>query len=253
MQLERLLNVLEMTAVAGRPISVAQLQKATGLPRPTCYRLVQTLIDHRLLDIPGDNGREYVIGERLIKLALLGKSDIDVRKATAAKIRQAAIHLGHACFLARLRNNTVEIIHVEVPEDATRSFVHPGLGQRPLHACSSAKVIAAFADDGLQDDILQSGMDQFNNNTHENFESLAEEFKTIRECGYAQCKQEISLGISSIAAPVIFGGLGPTFSVGTVAHASEFTDSNCPSIGTYLVELAETVSAAIQLCNVGEI
>ena len=59
MQLERLINILEMTAVAGRPISVANLQIATGLPRPTCYRLVQTLTNHRLLEVEVEEGRYF--------------------------------------------------------------------------------------------------------------------------------------------------------------------------------------------------
>ncbi len=80
MHLDRLITLLELIAVAGRPISPAELLKATGLPKPTCYRLIQTLQDHRLVESP-DNTGKVEIGERLIRLALLGKADVDVRKA----------------------------------------------------------------------------------------------------------------------------------------------------------------------------
>jgi len=82
MHLDRLIAILEMIAVAGRPLSVAEVQKATGLPKPTCYRLMQTLQEQRLVDDP-DGSSRFVIGERLIRIALLGKSDVDVRRCSA--------------------------------------------------------------------------------------------------------------------------------------------------------------------------
>ena len=54
--------VLETVAIAGRAVSPADVQRATGLPRPTCYRLLQTLAEHRLLDEPEGPSR-YLIGE----------------------------------------------------------------------------------------------------------------------------------------------------------------------------------------------
>lgn len=194
-----------------------------------------------------------MIGDRLIRLALLGKSDIDIRRATAGVIKEAAIHLGDATFLARLRNKQVEIIHVEIPDDSTNSFVHPGLGNRPLHACSSAKAIAAFAEEGLQKHIFESVFEPFNDNTPTSEQELLEEYSGIRDKGYAVCDQEINLGISSVAAPVRFGEIGVTFSVGAVSYADKYTPKIQNRVGEYLSGLATKVEAAIQMCNAVEI
>ena len=43
MHLDRLIAILELVAVAGRPVTASEIQKATGLPKPTCYRMMQTL------------------------------------------------------------------------------------------------------------------------------------------------------------------------------------------------------------------
>ena len=75
MHLNRLIMTLETVAVADRPISAIELQQTTGLPRPTCYRLLQTLVEQRLLDKPDEAGR-YLIGERLVQIALLGQADV---------------------------------------------------------------------------------------------------------------------------------------------------------------------------------
>ena len=53
MTLARQITVLEAVAAAGRPLSAAELEVATGVPRPTCYRMVQALTAHGLLRLPG--------------------------------------------------------------------------------------------------------------------------------------------------------------------------------------------------------
>ena len=252
MHLERLISLLEVIAVFGRPISGVEIQKASGLPKPTCYRLLQTLQDQRLIDEPDESGR-YVIGERLIRLALLGKSDVDVRRVSAPMLRVAATTFNETVFLARFRDTKIEIIHVETPEDPARAFIHPGIGIRPLHACSCSKAIAAFAEPEFQEYILSGPLKPFTEHTKTTREELIAEFKLIAERGFADCDQEIDIGISSVAAPITVGNIGATFSVGAVGPVRRFGTEYREKIGIQLMDVANKVSGAIQLCNVGEI
>ena len=75
MHLDRLMILLETVATAGRPLSAMEVQQATDLPRPTCYRLLQTLADHRLLD-EAEGGSRYLIGDRLRRIAVLGRKPV---------------------------------------------------------------------------------------------------------------------------------------------------------------------------------
>ena len=250
MHLGRLISVLETVAVAGRPVSASELQQATGLPRPTCYRLLQTLAEQRLLDDPEGNSR-YLVGERLIRIALLGKPDVDVCQAAAPALAEAAVAFGEAVFLSRFRNKGVEIIHVETPADKTRSYVHPGLGFRPMHACSCSKAIAAFAEEGFREDILKGPMKVYTENTHSDEAALREEFCTIQEQGYAECVEEIEIGVSSVAAPVMIGNIGATFSVGAIGPIRRFTPDTRAKVGAELRGLAGKVATAIQLYGAG--
>ena len=252
MHLERLVNLLEIVAVAGRPVSPAEVQKATGLPKPTCYRLLQSLQEQKLLDQPSEDGK-FVIGERMIRIALLGKSDVDVRRCAAPLLRSAATNFNETVFLARFRNSKVEIIHVETPDDPARAFIHPGLGERPMHACSCSKAIAAFAETEFQDCILSGSMKQYTDHTKITKEDLRREFAQIVEQGFADCDQEIDMGIASVAAPVSIGNIGATFSVGAVGPIRRFEKEYRREIGKKLTELSEKVSGAIQLCNVADV
>jgi len=252
MHLERLIAVLELVAVAGRPVSASEVQKATGLPKPTCYRLIQTLHEHRLLDQPMDDGKS-VIGERMIRIALLGKSDIDVRRCAAPLLRAAATNFNETVFLARFRDSKVEIIHVETPDDPARAFIHPGLGVRPMHACSCSKAIAAFAEPAFQEAILSCSLKQYTEHTKITKEALRAEFAQIVLRGFADCDQEIDMGIASVAAPVSIGNIGATFSVGAVGPIRRFGKEYREVIGAKLTDLANRISGAIQLCNVAPV
>ena len=248
MHLDRLVAILETIAVAGRPITTAEIQKATGLPRPTCYRLLQTLADQQLIDDPGEPSR-YVIGERLMRIALSGKSDGDICRASGATLRAAATNFGETVFLSRFRGDAIEIIHVEAPQDPTRDHIHPGLGRRPLHACSCARAIAAFSEPNFQDRILRGNLTQFTEHTKTTPEALRDEFSKIAERGYAECDQEIDLGIASVAAPVMLGRFGVTFSIGAVGPVRRFDTDNRQRVGRELIALADQVSGAIQLAE----
>ncbi|MDX1522845.1 MAG: IclR family transcriptional regulator C-terminal domain-containing protein, partial [Anaerolineae bacterium] len=97
---------------------------------------------------------------------------------------------GEAVFLSRFRNKNVEIIHVEIPGDPRRAYIHPGLGLRPLHACSCSKAIAAFAETAFQEDILNGPMKAYTQHTKVTKDVLRQEFSDIRSRGYAECVEE---------------------------------------------------------------
>ena len=249
MHLDRLISVLEAVAVAGRPIAAADLHEATGLPRPTCYRLLQTLTESRLLE---EEGGRYLLGERLVRLALLGQTDTDVRRAASPAMKEAAVAFGEAVFLSRFRNRSVEIIHVETPSDPVRSFMHPGLGIRPMHACSCSKAIAAFAEDTFREEILAGPMRPYTEHTKQQPDALRQEFATIRDQGYAQCVEEVELGVSSVAAPVRVGNVGAIFSIGATGPVRRFTKSRRAEIGEELIRLSGKVAAALRLQGAAE-
>ena len=247
MHLARVMKVLEAVAMAGRPVTASEVQQLTDLPRPTCYRLLHSMQAEQLL-YEVSSGR-FIVGESLVRLALLGQTDVDICRSAAPTLQRAADDLGEAVFLSRFRNRGVEIIHVEVPGDAKRSFVHPGLGFRPMHACSCSKVIAAFADDTFRQDILSGPMRSFTEYTRCDPQRLSREFDQILSSGYAECVQEIELGVSSVAAPVQIGSVGALYSIGATGPVRRFTKDRRAQIGEQLCQMAQKMGHSLQVAG----
>ena len=122
-----------------------------------------------------------------------------------------------------------------------------------MHACSCSKAIAAFAEPEFQDCILSGIMKQYTEHTKITEAELRAEFAQTIKRGFADCDQEIDLGIASVAAPISIGNIGATFSVGAVGPVRRFGKEYREEIGQKLIGLSRKISGAIQLCNVGEV
>ncbi len=250
MEFERLIELLEIISVSGGPVAVADIVEIAGLPKPTCYRLVQKLREQNLIVDHNNDGR-YVIAERLLRIATHGRTDHDVTRAVLPLFNATVNNINEAMFLGRLRNGRVDIVHVTTPEHSDRSFIHPGLGERPLHACSCSKAIIAFADPAFRQSILNKNLRRFTEHTKTTEDELETEFQTIRERGFADCDQEIDIGIGSVAAPVMVGSLGTFYSVGAVGPVRRFGLKERYKVGEQLNIIAKKMGGSIALFGRG--
>ncbi|SIS79346.1 transcriptional regulator, IclR family [Roseivivax lentus] len=241
MQLERLSLILEIVGQRGEA-TVGDICRHSGLPQATAYRLVQDLAAAGLLDNVA-RGR-FAIGARLKGIVQDDLSDDALCGIIAPRLARAATEVGAAFFLSRLRGRSVEIIHVETPETGV-SFLHPGLGTRPIHACSCSKALAAFAPDLLGGQAIEGRLKAYTDLTLTRMEDLQAEFAQIRSRGYAECVEELERGMCSVAAPLAQEGPGARLSIGATGSARVFTPVFRARIGQDLLGLAQELAAAL--------
>ena len=244
--LERVLQVLETVARNEHPSNTSEICEATGLPAPTVYRLLRESIDSGLLHSEQD--RRYSIGQRLKQLSAPGPSDQEMALLAKPILRAAANQHRAAFFISRARGRGVEIIDVQTPQDQKVSYLHPGLGFRPVHACSCAKAVAAFSEHGLAAKSLQGQLRAYTDYTQTDAAALQAEFEQIRKQGYAECLQELELGICSVAAPVISANKACEFSIGATGSVRLFTNSYRKKLGKALTAYAHEIQPGGQ-CN----
>jgi DNA-binding IclR family transcriptional regulator len=241
MHLERLTLILEIVGQKGEA-TVADICAHSELPKPTTYRLVQDLVGAGLLE-PVAKGR-FSIGTRLKRITQADQSDGALIALIGPALRQAATLHGAAFFLSRLRGRTVEIIHVEKPVTGV-SFLHPGLGRRPLHACSCSKAVAAFSPDLYLTQGLEGRLKAYTEFTLTRIEDLEAELDMIRQRGYAECVEEIERGMCSVAAPLAEQGPGATMSIGATGSTRVFTSAFREGIGSRITEMARALAADV--------
>lgn len=243
MNLERLTSILEAVSQTGTA-TVLDICETTGLPKPTVYRLVQDLVASGLLDA-GQKGH-FSLGARLRRLTSDLQSDHAVLATIQPALKQAAQTHGAAFFLSRLRGAAVEIIAVATPDTGV-SFLHPGLGKRPLHACSCSKAVAAFSAEPMLVSALEGRLKAYTEFTLTEPADLQAEFAAIRTQGFAECVEEIERGMCSVAAPLRQHGLGATMSIGATGSTRVFTPAYRAKIGEVLRQMSAELSTALGL------
>ena len=52
MNIERMINILEVISNSGQGASTSEIHKLSKIPKPTCYRTIEHLLNHELLEDP---------------------------------------------------------------------------------------------------------------------------------------------------------------------------------------------------------
>lgn len=163
--LDKAVAVLRALAARG-PLSLAELQAATGLPRATAHRLATALADHGL--VRRDQAGRFGLG---VELIALGRAAAD-----AFPLAEVARPV-----LVRLRDTTGEGVQLSVRE---------GDGRRCLVSLQAQHGLRWIVPEGA---LLPLGIGSAGR-------VLADE--PVPACGWVESVEEREPGVASVSAPV---------------------------------------------------
>lgn len=115
-----------------------------------------------------------------------------------------------------------------------------------MHACSCSKAIAAFSDPALQRRIIEGRLKSYTDQTKTVGDDVEAEFAQIRKRGYAECVEEIEVGVASVAAPVLMHDASVPFSIGATGPIRRFTQSRRAELGEKLIAIAGQVRNTVE-------
>ena len=181
--LDKAVGVLR--AAASEPCGLAELCERTGLPRATAHRLAVGLEVHGLLH-RGSDGR-WRPGPTLSELAAGGTDPLlDAAASVLPKLRDIT---GESVQLYRREGGQRVCVAAAEPASGLRDTV-PVVSRLPMTAGSGAKVLAAWADPGVQRAVLAEA-------------TFGERVLIdVRRRGWAQSVAERESGVASVSAPV---------------------------------------------------
>jgi DNA-binding IclR family transcriptional regulator len=194
--LDRSVGLLDL--LADGPRTLRWLADASGLPRPTAYRLLVALEAHRL--VARDATGAFELGPRLAELAVRAGPALDLA-AVAGPV------------LARLHEATGESVQLYVRSGDRRLCVaarDAGTGLRdsvpvgallPLDVGSGGKVLLAWSPDALHPPAGAGPADADRSSAE-----WAAELAAVRKRGWAASVAEREPGVASVSAPVLADG-----------------------------------------------
>ncbi|MFF5261908.1 IclR family transcriptional regulator [Actinomadura viridis] len=196
--LERTFELLEHLADAGGEMALSELTEVSGLPMPTIYRLMRTLVNQGY--VRQQPSKRYALGPRLIRLGegasrLLGSW---ARPALARLVDE----VGETANMAVLEGD-VAVYVAQVPSrHSMRMFTEVGRRVQP-HCTGVGKALLAQLPDARVREILdRTGMEAHTPTTFTDQDALLAELKRVRERGYAVDDEEQEVGVRCVAVPL---------------------------------------------------
>jgi DNA-binding IclR family transcriptional regulator len=213
----RALSVLTAFDVDHIRLSLTEIARRAAIPLATAHRLVGEL--ERWGALHRDTDGRYSIGLRLWEIALLAPMHMELR-ATALP------------FMQSLCGATGENVHLAVRDDQEAVYVEKLAGPRsapiisrsggrlPLHTTGVGKVLLAHAPSEVVHKYCERGLSRHTPYTVTEPGRLGRELLCVRDRGFAQTIEEMTLGNCSVAVPVYGADSAVVAALGIVAHSA---------------------------------
>jgi DNA-binding IclR family transcriptional regulator len=181
---------------AAQVLSLADLNKRTGLPKSTLHRLVDQLCQVGWLE--RDHGG-YRVGIRMFELGTLAGDGNRLHEAAFPHLQALASRTGLAAQLAIL--DQAEVVYLgRVVVGPIRLPTRRG-GRKPAYCTALGKAMAAYDDDAVHA-LVSAPMPRKTERTITEPVALWTELRRVREAGVAFDRGEAYSELECVAAPI---------------------------------------------------
>ncbi|HEV2783175.1 MAG TPA: IclR family transcriptional regulator [Actinophytocola sp.] len=194
---DKTLGVLEALADHSR---IADIAAASGLPKPTVHRILQTLV-RRGFALTDGRG-QYAGGPRILSLAGRFLQRLDLTDRVHPILRELQERTEWTVHLALLSGD--EAVYVVKLEGAKPYHLASRVGMSlRLHCTSIGKaILAAMPDDEVRALLRRAGMPARTPHTLTDEDLLLKDLAGVRRRGYAEDHEENEAGVCAVGAAV---------------------------------------------------
>jgi IclR family transcriptional regulator, acetate operon repressor len=197
--LERAFELLEHLADAGGEMALSELTEVSGLPMPTIYRLMRTLVNRGY--VRQEPSKRYALGPRLIRLGegagrLLGSW---ARPALTRLVDE----LGETANMAVLEGDEAVYVAQVPSRHSMRMFTEVGRRVQPHCTGVGKALLAQLPESRVREILSRTGMAAQTPNTFTDPDSFLAELERIRKYGYAVDDEEQEIGVRCVAVPLL--------------------------------------------------
>jgi len=151
----RAFAVLELVAGAQTPPTLDELTRASGLPKPTVFRILGLLARGGFIQREGTEKR-YTVGYRMSALSFQVQSNSPLRAQRRAVLMRLVAEIGETCNLTMLDGN--EVVYIDRVETNANVRLQMDIGTRvPLHCTASGKLFLASLSRGAVHRLIGPG------------------------------------------------------------------------------------------------
>lgn len=227
-------------------LGVGDLVRVLGMDKRRTQRLVSTLYDLGYLDQDPES-RRYRPGVAVLTLGYAALQSLDVRQIARPHLNQLVERFGQSVNLAVREHTDVMLVEC-LRGERYRLGLRVHVGERmPIQMSSMGKAIMSrLPEPELADLTGQIVFDERTAHSVSSVRELSAQLDRARERGYAAMEQETSLGVRSIAVPLLAGDGYPVAAVNVAMPTPLMTMAEMEeSIAPALMEAGTRISGLL--------
>lgn len=240
--IERAFTVLRALAGRAGTSSLAEVTKASGLPKSTVLRLLAALEEQGAVQSLA--GR-YAIGPGLAALSHHGAPISALREVARPYLLETAEALQENVSLTIEDGDATLYLDTVVAESSVR--VHDWTGERlPYHASAGGlALLSTWSDDAL-DEFVEGGLEEFTESTVTTRAGIERKFAELDEHGVVWTLQEFASDVNGVAAVIRRGTGDVVASLNAYGPTYRFPgDRSDAEIATILTEACSKIGDRI--------
>lgn len=182
--------------------TVTEIAQELGVHKSTASRLLSALEHHRMV-IRQPDTLAYELGQGILQLASAVNAQNDLTQSAQLLAESVAEHFKLTANVAILD----EVFAVNIVQSApTERFFTPRqyVGRRtPGHATSSGKVLVAFAEASVAEQLVASPLEGFTDKTITDPTQFVQELELVKTRGWAVSDNEWDADMTAVAVPLL--------------------------------------------------
>lgn len=246
LSVRRAIEVLSAIALArdtGSSPNITDIAEATSINRSTISRLLEPLIESRLVEQDAETGR-YRLGPQTARLGQIYLAQFDVQDVAGPILRELVDQSHETAHLGVMDES--EIVYIDKVESPHSIRTVSRIGSRqPLYATSMGKALLAYAEPSVVEAVIGNGMRKRTENTITSPDAFRHELEVTRSRGYAFDDQENERDIRCIGAPV-FDHRGQAIAAISISGpTTRVTPEHIDELSALVCDAAERISVRL--------
>ncbi|MFF0095041.1 IclR family transcriptional regulator [Streptomyces canus] len=224
----RVFAILHACRRSSTPLTLTELAHRSGIPAATAYRLTRELIAEGALERNDDGSLQIGIG--LWELGSAAPRQRGLRRAARPVMQSLAGHTRMVVHLAVAGHHQAVCVDKVTGPQAVANVAEVA-GGLPLHATGVGKVILAYSDDPGVHAVLQAAsLHRYTVRTISGPARLAAEVAAVRAAQVGYSRGELTIGTTSVAAPVFDAEGRFIAALGLLAPEADQVDRLAPEV-----------------------
>jgi DNA-binding IclR family transcriptional regulator len=236
----RVLALLESLARERDPCGVSALARRLGIPKSSCFSLLQTLEEAGY--VRRNERDEWSLTLRIYHVGIMAARNVDVLVVAQPILQQLADRTGLTAHLGVLEGGQViYALKVEAP-GMVKFETYPGK-PASLHLTAIGRALASALAESELDRVLDGY--EFSpgaNCAIRSRQAFDRELRRVRTRGFAFENEEETAGVVCVAAPVSDVGAGSAAAVGVTALAAQLRELTLDAGSAHVMRAARTLS-----------